>query len=152
MDVTEYRTVDKSTWTRGPWDHEPDKAQWTDDATRLPCLIVRGPHGALCGYVGVSPDHPWFGKGYDDEAADVHGGLTFSGSCQEGGDPSRGICHIPAEGQPDNVWWLGFDCAHYRDLIPLYRSNGGTYRDRAYVENECRNLACQAKAVEGGWS
>lgn len=79
MEALEYRTVDKSNWGNGPWQNEPDKCQWRDEATGLPCLIVRGPSGALCGYVGVSEGHPAFGKDYDSVAADVHGGLTFAG-------------------------------------------------------------------------
>lgn len=54
MERIEYRgVVDKSGWARGVWDSEPDKIQWQDAETGLPCLIVRGPVGALCGYVGV---------------------------------------------------------------------------------------------------
>ncbi len=49
--------VDKSEWGPGPWQDEPDKAQWLDAGSRLPCLIVRGPVGALCGYVGLPPGH-----------------------------------------------------------------------------------------------
>jgi hypothetical protein len=62
----EYRTTDKTEWGAGPWQDEPDKRQWTDAVTGLPCLIVRGPIGALCGYVGVSSDHPLHGREYDD--------------------------------------------------------------------------------------
>ena len=29
-----------------------------------------------------------------------------------------GICHIPDQGEPDDVWWLGFDCLHGGDLAP----------------------------------
>jgi hypothetical protein len=92
MKRIEYRTVDKSEWAvRGPWDHEPDKLQWQDEETSLPCLIVRGPAGALCGYVGVPKDHPLHGKDYDPaydalytgDQGGVHGGLTFSGPCTD---------------------------------------------------------------------
>lgn len=58
---------DKSSWTDGPWQHEPDKVQWIDAGSDLDCLIVRGPSGALCGYVGVPEGHPLFGIGYSDE-------------------------------------------------------------------------------------
>jgi hypothetical protein len=38
MNTIEYRNVvDKSTWGEGPWNNEPDKAQWQDEATKLPC-------------------------------------------------------------------------------------------------------------------
>ena len=57
METIEYRTMDKSVWGPGPWQNEPDKRQWQDEATGLPCLIVRNSMGALCGYVGVSEGH-----------------------------------------------------------------------------------------------
>jgi hypothetical protein len=41
--------VDKSWWPRGPWDDEPDKVQWPDEATGLPCMVKRGPVGSFCG-------------------------------------------------------------------------------------------------------
>lgn len=127
MRTIEYQTIDKSEWGAGPWQSEPDKKQWQDPETGLPCLIVRGPPGALCGY----------------------GGLTFAGSCAHGEDPSEGICHIPGEGQPDNVWWLGFDCAHYMDHSPAYAprrrwaGGAGAYRTQAYVEAQVASLARQ---------
>lgn len=65
MKVIEETLMDKSAWGPGPWQDEPDKRQWADEATGLPCLIVRGPIGALCGYVGVPPDHPAYGLSYD---------------------------------------------------------------------------------------
>jgi len=72
-------------WAPGPWDDEPDKVQWQDPHSLLPCLAVRGPMGSWCGYVGGGPTHPWYGKSYDGLGVDVHGGLTFSDSCD---DPS----------------------------------------------------------------
>jgi hypothetical protein len=96
----EYTTRDKSTWGAGEWQNEPDKVQWVDEATGLDCLIVRGPSGALCGYVGVGESHPYFGIEYSgctrtprceevwcghapESAIEVHGGLTFSDSCND---------------------------------------------------------------------
>ena len=170
MDTIEYRTIDKSAWERGPWDDEPDKKQWRDPSTGLACLIVRGPLGALCGYVGVPSGHPWHGKDYDDcgtympkpEGYEddwyprVHGGLTFAKGCGHSSDPAYGICHIPGADQPDDAWWLGFDCAHCDDYTSMthtdaYRaqwpSRGQIYRDQAYVEREVAQLAWQAAHV-----
>lgn len=49
MQTISYTTKDKSTWGDGPWQHEPDKMQYEDPDTGLPCLIVRNAVGALCG-------------------------------------------------------------------------------------------------------
>lgn len=94
----------------GPWNSEPDRLEFEEHG--LPCLMRRGPLGAWCGYVAVPLGHPYYGK--EGRDLDVHGGVTFMGTCQ--GD----ICHTPKEGAPDNVWWFGFDCAHAWDLVPWF--------------------------------
>lgn len=133
----------------GPWLAEPDKVQWVDPATGLDCLIVRQQLGALCGYVGVPAGHPDHGSGYDDLEPwpEVHGGLTYADSCtNEGaeGQPSPGICHVPAPGRPHDVWWFGFDCGHAFDVIPGYphwNQGHAVYRTVEYVAVECTSLA-----------
>lgn len=150
METKEYRTIDKTTWPDGPWKTEPDKKQWKDPKTGLPCLIVRNALlGNLCGYVGVLPNHPLYQVGYDEyqrfENISVHGGLTYSDSCDPKTPEDKGICHI-APGEPE-PWWFGFDCAHYSDLWPnnpmKFNFPGSVYRDLNYVENEIANLAQQ---------
>jgi len=121
--------IDKSNWPAGEWDDEPDKVQWQDETTGMPCLAVRNRMGAWCGYVGVPQGHRFHGVGYDnvslgDDWRDeshyppAHGGLTFSNSCMEGVPENQGICHVVEPGEDDHVWWLGFDCAHSGDLMP----------------------------------
>lgn len=102
----------KEQWGPGPWQHEPDRIEW--EYKGFPCLMIRNTEvtGSWCGYVAVPPGHPAFEKGYDNVDVDIHGGLTYANHCQ--GD----ICHKPKAGEPDNVWWLGFDCAHGFDLSP----------------------------------
>lgn len=167
METREYTTVDKSEWIDGPWKSEPDKMQWQDEATGLPCLIVRNRGGALCGYVGVPEGHPCFEVDYSDGTSlhtvdddynhiDVHGGLTFSDFCADTDDESRDVCHVPGPGEPDRVWWLGFNCAHCYDLSPKYASRDGVfapheeevYRDIAYVKEHVRRLARQLAPSE----
>ena len=259
METIEYfRVVDKSGWNDGPWFDEPDKRQWPDAATGLPCILVRGPSGAWCGYVGMPPTHPAHGLHYDGQpdavaaveraitrrnmkawgdaghppldqwknpephpprppltaageaisALEVHGGLTFAGGCRTHtreefekfrakqarfqreaeafpkGDAARflaqwrdcfddydrwcarvqqtAICHLPAPGEPDDIWWFGFDCAHSFDLAPAYSAMmedmklrsplldhyEEVYRDVAYVAAECAKLAAQLAAIE----
>ena len=161
-----WKNIDKTGWGDGPWNDEPDKIQGIDEATGMDCLIVRGPMGALCGYVGVPPEHPWHGipysgREYDwenreadsllppatqvvprDEAPDahveVHGGLTYSDSCDEEAPDGTGICHIPEPGRPENVWWFGFDCAHFRDLAPIMEKTRRERYEQASTEDEKR--------------
>src|SRR5215831_16238351 len=75
-------------WGPGPWDQEPDKCQWIDEATGLDCMALRNRMGAWCGYVGIPPEHPLHGLDYDDVGTwdfEVHGGLTFADRCDETG-------------------------------------------------------------------
>lgn len=58
------------------------------------------------------------------------------------------------------VWWVGFDCGHFFDVVPgreeIEREYGwesqgfpgATYKDRDYVYNELVSLARQAEEVE----
>lgn len=141
----------------GPWESEPDKAQWIDEPTDLDCLAVRNMSGAWCGYVGVPPGHPWYDQDYYDVPVTVHGGLTYGARCCED-EPEPAICHVPAPGRPADVYWLGFDCNHSEDLAPTVEasmaawceSTGrgpwrsyGTYRTLDYVWDQCRSLAAQ---------
>lgn len=160
MEHREYTTMDKSDWGDGPWQNEPDKIQFVDRATGLPCLIVRNHSGALCGYVGVPQGHKAWRLHYDDDAfrrISVHGGLTFADHCHDSGDETRGICHVPAAGDADNVWWLGFDCSHVDDVMPAHRKifeqinlpgydkvhKNDRYRTVNYVKRHIAKLALQ---------
>jgi len=161
-----WTTIDKTEWGEGPWLSEPDKLQWVDEATDLDCLIVRGPMGALCGYVGVPPDHPYHGRGYSDLDLEVHGGLTFASACDEDAPEGEGICHVPAPGRPADVWWLGFDCGHAFDAMPALEARsrslgmpalpafdypGGpqtTYKPVGYVRAEVAALAAQIARLD----
>jgi hypothetical protein len=147
---------DRSRWPSGPWDSEPDLVEWRDEATGYPCLVVRGPMGALCGYVGVPPEHPWHGKEYGDTPfeCEVHGGVTYSDKC------AGHICHVPRPGESEHVWWFGFDCAHSGDVSPglfaltgqIPRTDHGlwdeTYKTMAYVQGETERLAGVVKGHE----
>lgn len=152
---------ERDQWGDGPWQDEPDKLVWVDDATGLDCMIVRNTLGALCGYVGVPEGHPWYGS--DPFAIDalVHGGLNFGEPCVPGvveGDAA--VCHDPARGATANPYWVGFDCGHGADRCPITeatlrtigfdRSPYGTYRDVAYVRDQVAVLAVQAKAAMVG--
>lgn len=89
---------------------------------------------------------------------EVHGGLTYADAC------SGPICHEAKPGQPDQVWWFGFDCSHAGDLTPgleaLYSTSPNfsfranvpeelrdVYRDVNYVRAETMRLAEQLAAI-----
>ena len=138
-------TYDKSRWGVGEWNNEPDRDQWVHAG--FACLIVRNGSGSWCGYVGVPSDHPDYGKDYDEVDAEVHGGLTYASAC------AGNICHVPAAGMPDDVWWLGFDTAHGGDVVPFvagfaathlaFPDLGGTYKNLSYIKAETNRLAEQ---------
>jgi hypothetical protein len=129
--------VDRSGWPAGPWDGEPDRVEF--EHAGLPCLLNRSHLGAWCGYAAVSPGHALHGKSYEAPDVDVHGGLTYADAC------FGPICHVPKPGEPDDVWWFGFDCAHGGDSVPSWPRGvfAGTYRDLAYVRRETEQLAEQ---------
>ena len=164
--MKQWTTIDKSDWGDGPWQVEPDKVVWVDEATDLDCMIHRGSSGALCGYVGVPNGHPWYGQHYDNlntlgGGLDVHGGLTFSEKCDPTATEEHGICHVPEPGRPRDVWWHGFDCAHAMDVSPALDARLGrtflegpplwrsTYKNYEYVKKEVELLAHQAAEAAG---
>jgi len=164
-----YREDEKAKWGDGPWNDECDKRQWLDEQSGLPCLIVRGPMGQWCGYVGVPSSHPLFEVGYNQihsggfldllevwatgelaprpYSLEVHGGLTFADFCAPEGK-EHGICHVVEPGEDDRVWWLGFDCGHTGDVHPGIREffSGDVYRTQDYVTQETVSLAHQLAA------
>jgi hypothetical protein len=161
MRATRVETMDRSRWARGPWDDEPDRIEWRTEVGYVG-LVHRNAAGALCGYVAVPPGHPRHGVRYQDlfgqHDLDCHGGLTYSGPCQ------GHICHEPEPGEPEDVWLLGFDCAHCDDVVPEHlwleanmgwpEVNSGltekAYRDVAYVRREVELLALQLRQAEVG--
>jgi len=164
-------TVDKTEWEQGPWISEVDKKVWIDPNTKLKCIILRGPSGSLCGYVGVPKDHPFYGLHHDDNNIeqvngkwiDVHGGLTYSDYPQIITDMSDSLCFSKEEvlehliNNPNHdTWYFGFDCAHAGDTCPKYDNmrsqyrqeygnNGDSYKDMGYVTRQVTHLAYQLK-------
>lgn len=147
------RTIDRSGWTKGPWDDEPDRVEWTTKAG-LPAPLRRNMMGAWCGYVAVAPGHPMHGAHYSDPDVDVHGGVTYADRCE--GD----ICHTPKPGEAEDVFWLGFDAAHHHDFVPgleayarqlalvSFHNADAVYRDVAFMRAECESLAHQLATLE----
>jgi hypothetical protein len=102
------------------------------------------------------PDHTDCDGHAPDDVLSAHGGITFAGGCH--GD----ICHTPAPGEPEKMWWFGFDTAHAGDLVPGMEAtlkqigsfsplahDGDVYRDLAYVQAEANRLAAQLFVFKG---
>lgn len=158
-----------------PWENEPDREIFS--AHGFTCLVNRAVFrdelgnrdarfggGHLCGYVAVPKGHPWYKKTDRDLDVRVHGGVTYTSHC------SGDICHETGESLPDDVWWIGFDCAHHMDVMPFTERLlddlspdlkakreamwGGiaeimrpTYKTFGYVKAQTIELAAQAHAA-----
>lgn len=145
----------------GEWVDEPDEVVFTHCGFK--CRVSRigvneTPHedifsAHLCGYIFVPKDHPWFGldkEAFWEKDINVHGGVTDTYSYS------------------DELWRVGFDCAHSGDYMPtleiplksefmrqldkiipvnsqLYRMCNPTYKNVAFVTEELRKLAEQAQ-------
>lgn len=132
---------------RGPWRSEVDAAQWEDVATKLPCTIRRHlATGTWCGYVGVPPTHPEYGRPYQqlERRYHAHGGVNFSGPCE--GEPGRGVCHVKEAHEPE-VWWIGFDCAHSLDLKPSVYAQVADQTARTWFNVGVRRCADAIRAL-----
>lgn len=133
--------IDKSDWGDGPWQNEPDFLRWQDYATGLWCVVRRAlSTGALCGYVALPKGHPFRRMSGLELPVEAHGGVTYSE--QMGAD-----------------FYIGFDCAHYQDLMPYLRAQLsrtgftgqvlelGSYRDLEFAIRQCERVAAQVRAA-----
>ena len=119
--------------------------QWiTSDGYVAVVKLVNESH--YCGYVGVPKSHPIANDncphcGNDMEtkdSLDVHGGVTYNGFSDN--YPIKNI----------DIYWLGFDCAHSRDLTlkdiaknrPRF-NEGESFKDMDYCVRQCEKLSKQ---------
>jgi hypothetical protein len=120
----------KAEWGDGPWQTEPDRVDFTHAG--LPCLLLRNHHGAWCGYAAVPPGHPWHGKDWTEDDAvskvEVHWGINYTSLCD------GFICHVPAAGEPADVWWFGFSCDHAWDVAPTIEARLRSLGHRPFAE------------------
>lgn len=147
--------VDRTGWESGEWDTEPDRVDFKHAG--FACFLLRNTGGAWCGYVGVPKGHPSYEQDYNEVGVDVHGGLTYGAKCD-----GHHICHVPAPGEPDDLFWLGFDCNHCWDRAPGFRAREralgmpmlrddrqSEYRTMAYARGEVERLADQLAEYSG---
>jgi hypothetical protein len=93
--------------------------------------------GQLNGYVRIPKGHKFYDNNDAADVIECHGGITWAGKMEE----------------EDNDFYIGFDTAHYQDLMPfmvmldknfnLDSISNGTYRDITYVRNECKSIVDQ---------
>lgn len=137
--------IDWKTYNK-EWEREPDKLEWTYKGYK--CLVWRGRLKHLCGYVGLPKKHYFYGKDYSSNYGRgiyVHGGLTYS------------------QMDKDELWWIGFDAAHWQDLVPEsienlykhgleinYRLEHETYKNIDYMIQEVENLVDQIEGITYG--
>lgn len=153
--------MDKSGWPDGPWKLEPDKMLWKDPKTGYLCLIRRVPDLThLCGYVGISEDHPLYRTQLIQFRRDktlldyfnVHGFITMAypgKEFEQEPGPSNKIGFAPIEGQPNptDIWWIGIDMLQNEDVVPIIADDPSdntperTYRDLGFLIKELEKLA-----------
>lgn len=156
------RIPERRPYGEGPWESEPDRVAWIDQATCYPCLILRQPDGTLAGFVAVGPDHPLWCFERDAIPASlgikVHAGIDYAAICREDDPPSVRICHARDDAARRNVtttpgiadidgdgahshaaWWFGFNCNKTSDFLP--RGYALNDEDREDGPREYRDIA-----------
>lgn len=113
--------------------------------------------GFRCGYVGIPKTDRYYGCDESEVPVCCHGGLTYADSFLAGVDDSN------------DIWWIGFDCAHWNDkedytamlkyfpddddvkrIVQVHMSieskfpnDGAAVKDLQFVENECISIIDQ---------
>jgi len=115
------------------WETESNLERWT--YREHDCVVLRIENlGHLCGYASFHKEDI---SKIDTTEIHVHGGVTYE---------SSGL-HIV---DPDSKkYWIGFDCAHYGDLVPSMSEKGlsvghETYRNIEYVKNQTEQIVDSA--------
>jgi hypothetical protein len=146
--------LNKSHLPPGEWWREPDYCEWTFRDYK--CLAVRDMTlGNWVGFVGVSTDHPTFGKSLKTGTVDegwcltlsVHGGISFLGK-------------LPIKFKDLNKgrWWFGFECSQGTDILPVMMvaepntviSPTQSYKNLIFVRSEANKLVKQLVALKKG--
>lgn len=114
------------------WQLEPDDVKF--DYRGYSCKVKRNPTlGFLCGYVVIPKNNKFYNVRFTNSICDdlrVWGGVTYG------------------EQGKDGLYRLGFDCAHFNDVVP-YLDNvvtshpEQTYKDVDFVKSELHELVDQ---------
>lgn len=140
----------------------PVEKDWTT-SSGLRAVVLIGPTGKRCGYVGIPDKHPLYGCNYHEQSPVLKVNLDRSTEkmspwlvfCSSGKKPeelntpemvlevhggitfsNRAVFHPNVEDSPETpLWWFGYDCAHACDEDDP--------KDLSYCEAECESLATQ---------
>ena len=95
-----------------PWKNEPNSVYWVDRETNYSCAIQRNvTTGALCGYVGIPPKHPWHGQTYNSRVKPPKGYLDQKINIDEVGVMNLFLASEEQDGLYENCivnslsWW-----------------------------------------------
>ncbi len=126
-----------------PWLSEPGSWLHIED-DGLVQAAARGGGGAWCGYLGIPKS-----MAYDHTVnVRVHGGLSYEGAESPRYLPATDILAMAVSGHEMPVFWIGFDCSHFGDLVPEYSWSEGTYRDLKFVQLEIQRMVRQVRGMK----
>ena len=102
----------------------------------LECRISTNALGCFCGHIAIEKGCLLYGENYMNIVGlSVHGGITYG------------------EIENDKKYWIGFDCSHITDFIPMFQERGRIWTyDQVVAETKClaeqvANLITQPKTV-----
>lgn len=129
-----------------PWLSEPDSWLQLDD-DGLVRAAARGGDGAWCGYLGLPLA---MALAYDHaKGVRVHGGMTYEGTESPGSLTTAVFMALSVSEREMPVFWIGFDCSHFGDLVPEHGwGEGGVYRDLEFVRGEIQRMVDQVRGLE----
>lgn len=101
----------------------------------LKTAIAKNWLGVWNGYVGLPPEHPFFGLTEETLGGEVsvHGGITWTEN------------HLPGV-EPDGLWWIGFDTAHVGDLMPMFEALPPEVKER--IKRQAREFVAALFGID----
>lgn len=88
----------------------------------LNCYVLMMPYGYRCGYVEIPKGFEYYGQ--ECTHLECHGGITYAEDYL-----------ATVSNDEDDVWYIGFDCAHawdspdYEKALELYKDNQEACKD-----------------------
>ncbi len=136
--------IDKKLWRDGPWQSEPDFAYAIYKGHPL-VLIRNFSSGSWLGYIGIDPKSKFISRNYDRSEVDlvdvleVHGGVTFTSKGERFYQiiMQYNLGDILADIKEDfkSYFWIGFDCAHFDDIAPGFKSISKIFENDEYAKS-----------------